>query len=206
MIFQRIIDFIKHQFAVLTGKQTKDRTYESERKFPDERAAKAAFAEAKNRLFDVNAWSDLPGINSTFKLHDPHGQPVSEVRPQVGYHICITIPSPVATDNWVKVTDLQIEASRAFFSVQPSADPRQKEKQAEGVVDHFFDERARSIFLVEQVGNRISAYELGRKESANNQGKQAGERSVANTLVAAGGWAFFQEWQWKKLTDYLVGV
>jgi hypothetical protein len=50
----------------------------------------------------------------------------------------------------------------------------------------------------------LFAFEIGKNEGINNQGEDAGDRKLINTLIAEGGWAGFQELQWKKLTDYLV--
>lgn len=45
---------------------------------------------------------------------------------------------------------------------------------------------------------------LVKNEGINNKGKEAGNRKLINTLIAEGGWAAFQKFQWEKLTDYLV--
>jgi hypothetical protein len=71
-------------------------------------------------------------------------------------------------------------------------------------VAHFFGGEATSTFRVELQGNTLVASEIGRDERINNQGNEAGGRAVVNTLIAEGGWALFQQMQWKKLTDYLA--
>ncbi len=71
-------------------------------------------------------------------------------------------------------------------------------------IKHFFIKEASSTFRVERHGTLIKALEIGKNEGINNQGPEAGDRTVINTLIAEGGWALFQEMQWDKLTRYLV--
>ena len=202
MKIKKIIDEVKHEFDVLMGNDTKDKCFSSEQTFPDEQAAAAAFAQSVDKLFNVNAWSDLPGINSGFRLYDSAGRPkTGEV--QVGDFIRIDIPGPTP-ENWVKVIDRRSEPTLSEFTVKPCADPAEHDESVKGEIEHFFGEEARSTFRVEQKDNRIIGYEIGQNESINNQGDKAGDRAVANTLIAEGGWAFFQKMQWKKITDYLV--
>ena len=48
--------------------------------------------------------------------------------------------------------------------------------------------------------------EIGVNEAINNQDAEAGSKGLINTIVSEGGWAGFQKYQWKNLTDYLVGL
>jgi hypothetical protein len=88
--------------------------------------------------------------------------------------------------------------------VSPCGNPKAAGESTEGQVAHFFGGEATSTFRVELKGNTLVASEIGRDERINNQGDEAGGRAVVNTLIAEGGWALFQEMQWKKLTDYLA--
>jgi hypothetical protein len=189
-----------HEAQVLAGEASKDKTYTSRRTYPDAAAALPAFAWAEEKLFDVNAWSNLPGITAKFALHDESGAEKTST-PRTGDYIRIQLPGPLP-ENWVRVVGVQVEDQAAEFTVQPSRDPR--EGAARGEIEHFFGKEATSTFRVELQGNTLIASEIGRHEHINNQGKEAGGRAVLNTLVAEGGWAFFQKMQWQKLTDYLV--
>ena len=100
------------------------------------------------------------------------------------------------------VTDIKNEQELAEFTVSPSKDPTDKEKD-EKEIEHFFIDGATSTFRVEMRGNELKACELGRNEGINNE-KNAGNRKLINTILAEGGWATFQKTQWKKLTDYFV--
>ena len=195
-------DATEQEGQQIEGETAKDRTYTSRRTYPDQSAALQAFAWAEEKLFDVNAWSDLPGITAKFALHDPAGTPKTTT-PQRGDYIRIDLPGPFP-ENWVQVTEVRADDLAAEFTVRPSRDPREKGEPAQGEVEHFFGKEARSTFRVALQGNTLVASEIGQNESINNQGAQAGNRAVVNTLVAKGGWAGVQQMQWKKLTDYLV--
>jgi hypothetical protein len=106
-------------------------------------------------------------------------------------------------DNWVVVTDVKEGENFAEFTVQPSYDPTKQ--RSEGVTDHFFQKDARSTFRVERKGNILIAEEIGLNEAINNEGEEAGSRKVVNTVIASGGWAGFQRYQWEVLTNYIVG-
>lgn len=202
MKLKAIVDQIQHETQVLTGNETKDRTFVSENQFSDETVALAAFGRSVEKLLNVNGWSGLSLFAADFHLHDPAGQPKPTGRPQRGDYIQISLPSP-APENWVRIVHTAEEEKRVEFTVQPSNDPRRGES---GKVEHFFDQQARSTFRVELSGNIITASEIGKQEAINNQGSQAGDRAVINTVIAEAGWLFYQKIQWKLLTDYLVHV
>ncbi|WPP53530.1 hypothetical protein [Catalinimonas niigatensis] len=178
---------------------TIDKEYSSQNSFPDQEQANSAFERAKSKLFDVNSWSKLGGLTSRFELHDEHGRKPDRKKPEIGDFIRIMLPAPTP-ENWVKITDITVKDKIAEFTVNPSKDPRENEED----VEHFFIKEATSTFRVELKGQTLYASEIGKNEAPNNEGKEAGERGVLNTLISAGGWIAFQELQWKKLTAYLV--
>lgn len=198
-----ILNSIGKEARVVAGEETKDRTYTSSHSYPDEASARAAFARATARLFDVNGWSLLPGISSKFGLYDTAGVRKATKRPEVGDYIQIDLPGPVP-ENWVRVTRVHTGPDEAEFVVRPSPDPRKGSEAGKEEVEHFFHREASSTFRVDRQGATLNGWEIGKNEGINNQDEQAGNRGVINTLVAEGGWALFQELQWKKLTDYLV--
>ena len=194
-----LIDKIKHEWEVLKGEAGKDKFFCSEQSYPDEAAAQTALARGKERLFAVTNWSELLGINSTFTLCDQQGQPTSQ-QPAVGYFVCIVLPG-LAVENWVEITEVQETATAAYFTVHPCANPTSPSAETQ----HFFVKEASSTFRVEQEHLVIRGMEIGKNEKINNQDYQAGDRAFLNTLIAQGAWAGFQDIQWEKLTDYLVG-
>ncbi|HYG38321.1 MAG TPA: hypothetical protein VD908_06875 [Cytophagales bacterium] len=195
---------IRKEGEVVSGDRGKDTFYSSEKQYSDEISAKREFIKAKDRLFDVNAWSKIPAIiNSSFSLYDANGFPIAKKHAESGDFIKIVLPGPLP-ENWVKIIDLKEGENNAEFTVQPSPDPTMSKDKS--VVEHFFHGESISIFKVERKGLEIIASETGKNEKINNEGKEAGDRKVINTLVSEGGWAGFQKYQWKNLTDYLVGI
>ncbi|WP_187260883.1 hypothetical protein [Pontibacter beigongshangensis] len=192
----------KKEVKVLQGEETKDKVFTNEQEFPDQASARAAFERAKKKLFDVNLWSDLEGINSTFELFDNRGRRTTEPVPQVGYFIRIILPG-TTIENWVNISDVKEQEDLAEFTVHPSEKPATLTDEDE-VVEHFFTDEASSTFRVLLEGNTLKAFEIGKNERINNHGQEAGHRKVLNTMIAEGGWAGFQDLQWEKLTRYLV--
>ncbi|MBX0332288.1 hypothetical protein K3G39_03475 [Pontibacter sp. HSC-14F20] len=202
MGIKKIIDKVKEEVKVLKGEEAKDKVYQNEQDYPDVASAQAAFEESKKKLFNVNLWSNLEGINSTFELHDDRGRKTTAVIPEMGYFVKITLPASNVT-NWVNISSIRIEDNLAEFMVHPSEKPNPPTNKEE-VTEHFFTKEASSTFRVELQGTRLIGSEIGKNEYINNQGEESGDRSVLNTLIAEGGWAGFQGLQWDKLTSYLV--
>ena len=191
----------KKEKKVLKGEATKDKTYCSENSFTSEDEAVREFNRTVEKLFDVNTWSNLPGITSTFTLFNRYGTEKQQKQPEVGDYIKILLPGPTP-ENWVMVTNITNEQHLSEFTVSPSKDPTDK-NEGQKEIEHFFIEEATSTFRVELSGKTIKACELGKNEGINNN-RKAGDRELINTILAEGGWAAFQKTQWKKLTDYLV--
>lgn len=196
-------DRVREEIKVLTGDKSKDKQYESNRQFSDEASAKTEFDESKKRLFDVNHWSNIPGAaNAKFQLYTEQGEPLDRSNVQRGDFIMIDLPGPLPS-YWVRVNEISDEENAAQFTVQPVHNPTERDDKV--ATDHFFQDRARSVFRVERKGTSLVAMEIGKNEAINNKKHEAGDKAVTNTLVSQGGWAMFQKYQWKNLTDYLIG-
>lgn len=202
MGIKKIVDKVKEEINVLKGDESKDKRYRNEQDYPDVASARAAFEESKRKLFNVNLWSKLEGINSTFELYDDRGRKTTAEIPEIGYYVKITLPAS-NVENWVNVSSIRQEDNLAEFTVHPSEKPNPPAEE-EAVTKHFFTKEASSTFRVELQGTKLIASEIGENEYINNQGEESGSRSVLNTLIAEGGWAGFQGLQWDKLTSYLV--
>ncbi|RDC66506.1 hypothetical protein [Adhaeribacter pallidiroseus] len=194
-----IIDKLKHEWEVLTGDASKDKTFCSEQKYANEAEAQAAFTRGLTKLFAVNSWSQLPGINSTFKLYNQQGQP-TQTKPEPHYYIEIILPG-VNVENWVEIESILEDANSAQFTVHPCPNPLNESDETQ----HFFVKEASSTFRIERQGTTLFGYQIGKNEKINNHNYQSGVRAFLNTLIAEGGWAGFQDIQWGKLTDYLAG-
>jgi hypothetical protein len=202
MGIKKIVDKVKEEINVLKGDEAKDKMYQNEQDYPDQMSARTAFEESKKKLFNVNLWSNLEGINSTFELHDERGRKTTAEMPEIGFYVKVTLPA-TNMENWVQVNDIRTSDNMAEFTVQPSSKPNPPADEEE-VTEHFFTSEATSTFRVEVQGTKLIGSEIGKNEFINNQGEESGDRAVMNTLVAQGGWAGFQELQWDKLTSYLV--
>ena len=192
-------DQVEQEDKVDEGTAVRNTAFGSENTFADEATAIEAYYRSVEKLFHVNAWSDLSMFTADFTLYDQAAQPKPDGTVEPGDYILINLPGPLPK-NWVRVTDKQIDECWAEFTVQPSAEPRETNS---GEVVHFFTDQARSTFRVERSGKRITAAEIGQNEAINNHEK-AGDRAVINTAIAETGWLFYQKIQWKLLTDYLV--
>lgn len=197
-----MFESLKKEVKVVQGEETKDKVYSNSNEFADEDTAMQEFNRAKQKLFDVNMWSEMAGFNSEFHLYDNYGRRSTAQKPETGYYIEIILPASTL-DNWVKVTDIREEENLAEFTVHPSEKPEER-GQGEKVIEHFFIKEASSTFRVVRDGTSLHAYEIGKNEGINNQGQESGNRALLNTLVAEGGWAGVQGLQWDKLTKYLV--
>ncbi|WP_026462565.1 hypothetical protein [Adhaeribacter aquaticus] len=195
-----IVNTVKKEVEVLQKEDAKDKLFTEGTQYTTQEAASEAFEKAKQKLFAVNKWSGLPGISSTFELHDANGNQLFADRPEIGQFVRIKLPG-IPLENWVQVVNIKEEKQAAEFTVKPSPDPTEEHPQE---VKHFFGKEASSTFRVELQGTTLKAYEIGQEEKPNNQGEEAGNRAIVNTLVAEGGWAGFQKLQWDKLTAYLV--
>ncbi|WP_299701482.1 hypothetical protein [uncultured Pontibacter sp.] len=202
MGIKKIVDKVKEEINVLKGDESKDKLYQNEQDYPDVASARTAFEESKKKLFNVNLWSNLEGINSTFELYDDRGRKTTAEVPETGYYLKITLPG-AEVENWVQVNNIKTTENMAEFTVQPSSKPNPPADEEE-VTEHFFTDEATSTFRVEVQDTKLIGSEIGKNEYINNQGEESGDRSMLNTLIAEGGWAGFQGLQWDKLTSYLV--
>ncbi|MEP2058084.1 MAG: hypothetical protein ABJJ05_09780 [Maribacter litoralis] len=182
--------------------ELKDKTYTSYIHMNDESLVNELFQAAKEKLYNVNLWSNLPGITSHFQMYTSAGDKKQSPKPEVNDYIKINLPGPFP-ENWVIVTEVTEEKDMAQFTVSPSESPVEKWEQDEEI-EHFFIKEATSTFQVERKDNSIYAHEIGKNEGINNEGDEAGNRKLINTILAKGGWAGFQQYQWKKLLDYFV--
>ncbi|MHC2991665.1 hypothetical protein OB13_08735, partial [Pontibacter sp. HJ8] len=200
MGIKKIVDKIKKEVKAVQGDEAKDKLYRNDQDYPDAGSARQAFEESRKKLFNVNLWSNLEGINSTFELHDEHGRQITAEIPQEGHYMKITLPA-TKVENWVRIASIRTTDDLAEFTVNPSQQPHPPVEK-EAVTEHFFTKDASSTFRVELQGNRLIGSEIGKNEVINNQGEESGNRALLNTLVAEGGWAGFQALQWDKLTSY----
>ncbi len=100
-----IKEAIQHGVDLLKGDDSVDKTYCSQKNHPDHQTAQQAFASAREKVFDVNRWSDVSSLTAGFVLHDAAGHPKPSGRPAVGDFIRLELPGPTP-ENWVTVTQV----------------------------------------------------------------------------------------------------
>jgi len=161
--------------------------------------ARAQFEHARSRLFNVNDWSNLGILTAKFELYDPNLIHTSTLL-ELGSYIKIRFPLLLPV-NWVKVTEIYTDDSKAYFVVHPVSNPLDSSSDT---VEHFLQEKSSSIFKVQIEGTQVSGYEIGHSELINNTGEKAGNRKFINTIMAWGGWLGMQRYQWGKLTKHFV--
>ncbi|MFD2934098.1 hypothetical protein [Spirosoma flavum] len=59
MKLKTIVEQIQHESKVMQGEANKDMTYASQHTYPDESAAREAFANSVTKLLHVNGWSPI---------------------------------------------------------------------------------------------------------------------------------------------------
>jgi len=202
MGIRKIFRGLWEEIGFLEGINAKNKKFSNHQIFASKQVAQDAFEKSKAKLFDVNRWSSLPGINSAFHLHDVNGNKLHSGKPAIGHYIYIDLPGPDPV-NWVQVIEIVESADYASFTVRPCPEPKAKGENAKEI-KHFFTDKATSTFRVQRVGKTIYAFEIGKQEEINNHGKKAGNRKIINTLIAETGSLGLQKMQWDKLTNYLV--
>ncbi|MDT0677179.1 hypothetical protein [Autumnicola musiva] len=200
MKFKEILNRLKGEKKFILGKDTKDKVYCSENKFSTAEKASTEFNRSVEKLFNVNQWSQMPGISSGFSLYNSHGKKKDAAKPEIRDFIKIDLPGP-APEVWVVVIGVQEEEKLAEFTVSPSVNPTNKD---EDKVEHFFIDEATSTFRVELLDKTIKACEVGKNEGINKADKDENIRKLINIVMAEGGWAGFQKFQWNKLTEFIV--
>jgi len=202
MGIRKIMKNLWEEIGFLEGLNAKNKKFSNHRELPSKNEAIIAFERAKAKLFDINRWSGLPGINSAFHLHNEKGEKLNSIKPLKGHCIYIDLPGP-DPENWVQIIQIKERKDIAEFTVRPCHDPK---ANGEGLkeIKHFFTDKATSTFRVKRINNIIYAYQIGKQEEINNRGEKAGYRKIINTLIAETGSMGLQKMQWEKLTNYLV--
>jgi hypothetical protein len=199
MDLKDIFNKVKKEVQIIKGDKTRDTLFSSEQQYDDYAQAVVDYEKAKQKLFNIDGWSNLPGLSSTFELYDENGLRTMSDSPKEGYYVKIVLPGPVP-ENWVVMADITNEPFEAEITVFVSKDPQNPGNE----IEHFFSRGASSTFRVELKNNVLRGLVIGKNEGVNNEGEDAGNRALINTVIAESGWAFFQQLQWDKLCSYFV--
>ncbi|MCD0490611.1 hypothetical protein LPB86_20405 [Pedobacter sp. MC2016-14] len=174
---------------------------------PTEGEAIHFFKTVKDRLLDVNRWSEIAGVEKAhFFLTDASGGLVQRTALS-GDHIRIDIPGPGTAAgegyDWVVLEEVNAQLLDDVEVISITARPSRNPLKADPAIAHFLTDEATSTFQVKRIGNVIFAEEHGRNEVANNDTGN-GLDNLRNTLV---GWAAkigFSYPQWKALVKGLL--
>lgn len=162
-------------------------SYISRKPFPDEKAARRAFNKAKEKLFDIKAWNEMPGIeNALFIMYNKEGQCVDDETPDVGYFIKTILPGDLPAD-WVKIVDVcNEERDYALFTIQSCKSPvRHKDGTS---TRQLFHHKTKSTFKIQRTNKVIIA--SGEGESLTGKRKNI--------------CAFVQKVQWENVLDHIT--
>jgi len=172
--------------------------------------AKQLFADAKNRLLQVNNWAAICGkASAKFKITDENAKEV-EGMPKVGYHFKIDIPAPGNETgegfDWVKVEaieehkDVDEDSEFIVMRVRPSKNPLTGDDR----VAHFFSDKSTSNFVVMREKKVVTAAVIGRNEVANTENKMSFFDKIRNAVVGTGAAGGLSDPQWKSLVNGLL--
>lgn len=172
--------------------------------------AKQLFADAKNRLLQVNNWAAICGKGSAeFAVTGENGKEVEGV-PKVGYHFKIDIPAPGNKTgegfDWVKVEaieehkDADKDSEFIVMRVRPSRNPLTPDDK----VAHFFSDKSTSNFVVMREKKVVTAVVIGRNEVANTDNKISFFDKIRNAVVGTGSAGGLSHPQWKSLVNGLL--
>ncbi|MBE9598083.1 hypothetical protein [Pedobacter sp. MC2016-24] len=165
------------------------------------------FQTVKERLLDVNRWSEFAvGASSDFYLTDPEGNQVHR-KATGGDHIKIDIPGPGTKTgggyDWVTIEEIKSQilddAEVLSMTARPSANPLSDEEDTA----HFLTEEATSTFQVKRIGRVIYAEEHGRNEVPNTDLDHPLD-NIRNTFVGWGAKIGLSYPQWKALVKGML--
>ncbi|MFA4870168.1 MAG: hypothetical protein WC623_18365 [Pedobacter sp.] len=165
------------------------------------------FETVKERLLDVNRWTEIAGgAMSEFLLTDENGNLVQR-KATGGDHIRIDIPGPGTHTgggyDWVIIEDINAEVSDNAEVLSITARPSTNPLTISQDTAHFLTEKATSTFQVKRIGNMIYAEEHGRNEIPNTYTGNILD-NLRNTFVGWGAKVGFSYPQWKALVKGLL--
>ncbi len=167
------------------------------------------FKRAYKRLLNPPVWHQLTGaLGAEFLLVNHKGEQLDRLI-QPGDYLRINIPGPGSTlgegYDWVKVeamedkTNADAEEESITIRVRACKNPTTPEND----VAHFFQDEATSTFIVQRIGNTVTAYYYGRNELPNTNTSKTTD-NIRNTLMAMGAMAGLSELHWSSLIKGLL--
>lgn len=166
--------------------------------------ARELFPRLRERFFNISCWDEYAGkLMANFELHNASGNPKAGM-PATGDCIKIDIPGPGTNSgsgfDWVCIEQIEEKENElAAIVVKPQGDPRNADEK----VAHFYEDQARSVFVIERDANLLKASVHGRNEIPNTTDVSFLDK-IRNALIGHTAIAGFGEIQWKLLADGLL--
>lgn len=177
----------------------------------DKKKASKLFAEAKQRLQNINNWENMcEGLSAEFCLTDSNGIKTHDL-PRIGFLIRINLPAPALDSGkgYDRVRIEHIEQSGTedseeeiyTFRVRPSSNPFSQSSK----ISHLYKNNATSSFILYRKHRKVFALQEGRNEIPNTEVNSLTDK-IRNTIVAFSALLGFSTPQWKKLVRAILGL
>ena len=174
----------------------------------DEKAAKALYEEAKQRLLFVHNWGKIAGgLSADFQLTDNSGKEVDRlVQPGDHFRIDITGPGSKAGEgyDWARVEDVKEVHRDNVDSIAILVRPASNPQTSNPAVAHFFSEKSTSTFTLTREGNVVTAAIYDRNIDANEETDEPLDK-IRNAAVGLGAKHGFSKLQWQALAKAFLG-
>ncbi len=181
-----------------TGKEI---VAEASRELDSPEDAKKAYQQARDRLLNVNDWSELGLPGTHFQVLDSDAEEVD--RPVQAFdYFRISIPGPGNKEgdgyDWVYVEEMtevnEEDIHSIAFRVRPTSNPDSPNNETA----HFYSSVSTSTFTLTRENNQLRAAIYDKNIKANDESTTIGDE-VRNKLFALGGVSGMSKMQWEKL-------
>jgi hypothetical protein len=174
----------------------------AERTLPSRDEAVGLFRKVKNKLRNVEQWSEHSGV-SYFAVFDETGDQPGDHEVKEGRFIRIQLPGTGMYD-WVRVENVHETDEEMVVTVRPTHDPTAEPVDKE-VISHFFAPTATNNFCALLRGNTVGAYVIGTGEKQNTSDTSGILETVRNAAVAnLGSYLGLQSAEWTKFCNSLL--
>jgi hypothetical protein len=182
----------------------KNTDLQESRTLSDRDHARECFKRACKRMLNPPLWHKLAGkASADFRVTGRNGEEEHRLV-ETGDFLRIDVPGPGPSAgngyDWVQVeliddgTDPDAEEESMGLKLRASAEPG-NEKNGTA---HFLDSDATSSFIIQRVGNTVTASYYGRNERGNTSTHHVMD-NIRNSIIALGALAGLSEMQWSSL-------
>lgn len=174
----------------------------AEKTFSGEHAAKAAFANVKNRLHDIAEWNKC-GLLSSYEIFHENGEPVSDHKLFVSVFLRISLKGSLKYD-WVRVIEIDDASENEFvITVKPIFDPT-ADAPDKTIVSHFFTDAATNNFCLRRRNETLALCVIGLDEHQNAAETGSAFETVRNAAVNFASYLGIQTGEWTKFCRHFI--